>query len=383
VYFTHVHAPSRVVHGAGARKALAGELSLLEAKRALVVTSPSIDSGPVGTLVNEALSSACIGTYAQARPHIPLDAVEQLRNVILTMRPDVLVAVGGGSSMDTAKAAALAASTDRSLAQLHGGVHPPTDGCVGHAPLPRIITVPTTLTGAERGGAFSIVHSHQKLYFGEVHTRPSLVIQDPDLLAFTPRRVLVASGMNSIAHSVEAFLSGTMSPFARPIHREALRLHARALPRAAESWNDREAHDSLLVAAFFASGMPGHSSGSRSGMIHAMTHAITGASGAPHGEVYGIVIPLGMRFNGAATPGSMEEISEALSGVGRTGEAAIDAFVELRSRLGLPKQLRELGIVEADLPRMAELTLVHMAAPQNVRPLGGVQNVLDLLREIY
>lgn len=378
----HVQLPGRIVHGGGATRALADEVRLLKCERALIVTSPSIAKGRVLGFVREALGDLAIDVFDSCPAHVPMTAVLELADRVKAIRPDVVVGVGGGSALDTAKAGAVASAVHEPFPDLHRGERP-TTGCVPHGPIPRLITVPTTLTGAERTGAFSVVHDHRKLNYVDEHSRPLVVIQDAELLAFTPRQLLVRSGMNSMAHSIEALLSGAVSPFAKPLHIQALRLHSRNLPIASGSAHAAAAHDALLVASAFAAGLGAQSSTMRTGIIHALAHAVTGASGAPHGAVYGIVIPVGLRHNGVATPAALSEIAEAISGRGGDGGSAIEAFIELRSRLRLPATLREVGITATDLGRMAQLTVAHYGAGQNVRPVTSSSEALALLRQAY
>jgi alcohol dehydrogenase class IV len=380
--FTHVQLAGRIVHGSGALGALGDELRVLDCRRALIVTSPTVAAGPLGTRVTDAVGAVGIGIFGRALLHVPMGAVRDLAALIAESKPDVLVAIGGGSALDVAKGGALAAAVDAPFERLHRDFLGNAQ-CVGHRDMPRIITIPTTLTGAERTGAFSIVDDRRKLNYTEIHVRPIVVIQDPDLLPFTPRRVLMESGMNSMAQSIESLLSGTTSPLHRPLHMEALRLHAKYLPAALRAADDAVANDALLAAGAMAMGLGARSLENRSGIIHSLTHAIAGASGAPHGAVYGIVIPQGMRFNGASTETALGDISEAIVDRRLAGEAAIAAFEELRASLGLPGRLRELGIAEGDLARMADLTMVHFATAQNVRPIASAQDVLPLLASAY
>ncbi len=380
--FVHVQLAGRIVHGAGALGTIPDELRLFGCRRALIVTSPSIATGSLGRLATEAVGELGIGLFGNGTVHVPMAAVLDLASVIARERPDALVAIGGGSALDTAKGAALAAAVDRPFRELHRD-YIGNAQCVGHRELVRVITVPTTLSGAERTGAFSIVEGGRKLNYTEAHIRPAVVIQDGNLLRFTPRRVLMESGMNSIAHSVEALLSGTASPLQRPLYLESLRLHGLYLPRALQSADDTLANDRLLAAAALAGGLGGQNLSGRLGMIHSVTHAIAGATGAPHGAVFGVVIEQGMRFNGEVTPEELPEIAYALTGRRLDGDGAIEAFVDLRARLSLPARLSDIGVREADFDRIADAAMLHFGTAQNVRPIRSAADVRMLLTQMY
>jgi alcohol dehydrogenase class IV len=380
--FTHQQQPGRIVHGSGALAALGNELRLLDCRRALIVTSPTVATSSLAARVALAVGPVGIGTFGRGLLHVPMSAVKELAEVLKESQPDVVVALGGGSALDTAKGAVLAAAVTEPFEELHRDFLRDAQ-CVGHGDLARIVTIPTTLTGAERTGAFSIVDGARKLNYTETHVRPMVVIQDPDLLPFTPRRVLMESGMNSMAQSIEALLSGSTSPLLQPLHMEALRLNARYLPIALNAPDDARANDALLTAIALAMGLGGRTVEGRNGIIHSLTHAIAGASHAPHGAIYGIVIPEGMRFNGPSTSTALGDISEAIGGRRLVDEAAIATFVQLRDSLGLPSRLRELGVSKRDLPHMADLTMLHFATAQNVRTINSASEVLPLLMNAY
>lgn len=375
--FVHVTLPGRVIHGSGAIERLADEVRAL-GQRAWLVTSPSIAASPLADLVTGALGTLASGTFAGGSLHVPMGAVMELAEVIRHSRPDVIVALGGGSALDVAKAGALAASVDRPFGELHRD-HVGNVQCVGHREVAKVVTIPTTLTGAERTGAFSVVDGRRKLNYTESHVRPAVVIQDPDLLAYTPRRVLMESGMNSIAHSVEALLSGSLSPLLRPVYLEALQLHARHLPRARASNTDVEAHSALLAAGALASGVFGRDPEQHLGIIHALSHAVAGATGAAHGAVYGVVIEEGMRFNGEISPSGLRAIGEALG----DPDDPLGAFVGLRAGLGLPGRLRELGVSQDDFGVIADAAMLHFGTAQNARPIRGASDVMSLLAHIH
>ena len=371
-----------MVHGTDALGILSAELALLNSRRTFLVTSKSVQSSPIGAMMRQIRGTASAGLFDRALPHQPWTTVSELVVELRQAQPDTLLAVGGGSTIDTAKAAALAAHIVGPFLEQHVGLRK-VMGCVEHSAVPRIIAVPTTLTGAERNGAFSVNHDGRNVTYVDEHVRPVVVIQDPAVLALTPRSLLAESAMNSIAHSVERLLAGAMSPLTRPFHTEALRLHSKHLAIAYNDPSDAAAHDALLVASAFASGWAGQEAGG-GGVIHAAAHGVVGLHPVAHGAVYGIILPVLLRFNAVASPDGAAAVTAALTdGRDTDTEAGVEALTRLRDSVSLPHRLRDLGIDLHDLPRMAELTWAHYSTARNVRPIESADEILALLTEAY
>jgi maleylacetate reductase len=325
--FVHDQLPIRVVFGAGAaRTALAGEVERLGARRALVIASTR-DEERVASLLGP-LAERVAGTFSAVREHVPLATAEAARAAAKETDADVLLAIGGGSTVGAAKAVAL---TSR---------------------LP-IVAVPTTYAGSEVTPVWGLTENGRKTTGTDPAVLPRVVVYDPELTASLPRDLAAASGFNALAHAVEAMWAPRRNPATTAVAGEAIARLAAGLRTGdpAEllcgAW--------LGASAFAAAG---------SGLHHKLCHVLGGTFDLPHARTHAVVLPHVLAFNAPGAPDAVARVGQAL-GV----PDAVAGLRALADEHGIPRGLRELGMPEDGIDKAAALTAP--AVPEdNPVPIG-------------
>ena len=318
--FIYQALPSRVVFRAGALDALAEEVARL-GSRALVLCTPGQRN--IAEAAARHLGGQAVGTYDRAVMHVPMDTARAARDEARRLRADCCVAVGGGSTVGLGKAIALEFG------------------------LP-IIAVPTTYAGSEMTPIWGVTEGGQKRTGRDVRVLPRTVVYDPTLTLTLPPGLSATSGMNAIAHCVEALYAVDGNPIASLMAEEGIGALARSLPRIVEEPKDLEARSEALYGAWLGGAVLG-----AVGMAlhHKLCHTLGGSFNLPHAETHTIVLPHAARYNERQAPEAMVRVARA---VGEAGDAP-GALWELARSLGAPLGLEAIGMKRADLDRAAEI----------------------------
>jgi maleylacetate reductase len=342
-HFVHEQVATRVVFGIGRVTDLAAELDRLDAKRALVIASRSgrDAAGPALYGLGERLAHLIVG----ARAHVPIDDVESTREVAARVDADCLVAIGGGSSIGLAKGMAL----DR--------------------PAP-IVAVPTTYAGSEMTPIYGVTSQARKRTGRAAAVQPRVVVYDPALTITLPPAVTASTGMNAVAHCVEALYAHDATPVGSLMAEEGIRCLARGLPASIADPNDLGARSVALYGAFLAGSAL---AATTMGLHHRICHVLGGTFGLPHGDTNAVMLPHVARFNAEAAPDALRRVASALSHTD-----AVAAIGELRAGLGAASSLEQLGMDGQDLEEAARLSVDP--PPANPRPVH-LDNVLAMLRD--
>ncbi|MGH8691786.1 MAG: maleylacetate reductase [Burkholderiales bacterium] len=343
--FVYTGLPARVVFGAGAVRKLPQEVERLGARRALVLSTP--EQKDSAREVARALAARCAGIYDKAAMHVPVEIAEDARRVARELGADCCVTVGGGSTTGLGKAIALTST------------------------LP-ILAVPTTYAGSEMTPIYGITEGGAKQTGRDARVLPKAVIYDPELTLGLPLALSAASGMNAIAHSVEALYSHEGNPIISLMAEEGIRALAAALPKILEEPKDLNARSEALYGAWLC-GIALGSAGMA--LHHKLCHVLGGSFNLPHAETHSIVLPHAVRYNHAAAPEAMGRIEKALG-----AKDAAGGIFDLEKKLGLPLRLADIGMKEADLERAARIaTEAPYPNPRKVE----YAPVLELLRNAY
>lgn len=341
--FTYEQLPGRVVFGAGSLDKLAEEVARLGAERAIVLSTPEQRASAEDAA--RRLGNRAAGVFAQAVMHVPIETARAAREEARRLGADAAVAVGGGSTIGLGKAIAL----ESGLA---------------------IIAVPTTYAGSEMTPIYGLTEGGAKKTGRDRKVLPRTVLYDPLLTLTLPPALSATSGMNAIAHCVEALYAVDANPIVSMWAEEGIRALAGALPVVVQKPGDVAARSDALYGAWLAGASLG-----AVGMAlhHKLCHTLGGSFNLPHAETHTIVLPHATAYNAAAAPEAMRRISRALGG---GGDAARGLF-DLASRLGAPVALKSLGVREADLDRVADIA-VREPYP-NPQPLerGGIRRLLQ------
>jgi len=341
--FTSEWSRARVVFGAGAIDRLAAELDALALARVLLVTTPGRARDVA--MLRSKLGNRIARVADNAALHVPIDRVRAAVAQVDEVRPDALIAFGGGSATGLAKAIAL----DR--------------------PLP-IVAVPTTYACSEMTSIWGITDGAQKRTGRNPAVAPRLIIYDPQLTVSLPVPVSAASGMNAVAHAVEAMYAPHVSPIAVAAADDALRSLSRGLPAVTARPDSIDARALALRGA--------HAAGvalelAAMGLHHKICHVLGGTFGLPHAPTHAALLPRVVAFNTPAAPAAMVRIADAIS----ADDAAI-GLATLNRTLGLTMSLGALGLRREDIDRAADLVVA--AAYANPRSASR-EDVRDLLRE--
>ena len=338
--FVYESLPVRVVFGAGGLDQLPVEVERLGYRRALVLaTSRTRAEGVV-----EQLGRLAVGVFDRAVMHVPMETAQSARAEARRLDADVTVAVGGGSTIGLAKALALDSN------------------------LP-ILAIPTTFSGSEMTPIWGLTEAGVKRTGRNVKVLPRTVIYDPTLTLTLPPAVAGPSGMNAIAHGVEALYAENANPITSLMAEEAISALATSLPTIAAKPGDIGAH----TTAFYGSWLAGTCL-STVGMAlhHKLCHTLGGSFGLPHAETHTIVLPHATAYNADAAPEAMQRVARALG-----AHRAASGLYELARRLGAPAALKDIGLKAADLDRAAQLATENPY--YNPRPVtrDGVRALLE------
>lgn len=320
--FVHTSHPARVIFGPGTVGELAEEVRRLGGSRVLLLSGPTLTEA--SARARDALGDLLAAEFDGAAMHTPTDVTEAALAVLKEAGADCLVSVGGGSTTGLSKALAL--RTD----------------------LPQVI-VPTTYAGSEVTPVLGETRDGQKVTQSSPAILPETVVYDVDLTLSLPLPMSITSGVNAMAHAVEALYSADADPVTDRRALDAISLIARALPRLAADLADREARADLLQGAWLAGtclatvGM---------GLHHKLCHTLGGSFGLPHAETHTVILPHAMAYNAPAAPDAMRRIARALD-----VPDAPSGMYDLIASLGGPTSLADLGMPESELGRAVELAL--------------------------
>jgi len=334
--FTYQALPMRVVFRLGAIAALPEEADLLGLRRLLVLSTPGHE-GRAAT-VADLLGERTAGVHTYAVMHVPVEVARRAVEVARSASADGCVAVGGGSTIGLGKAIALELS------------------------LP-IIAVPTTYAGSEMTPVWGVTEEGAKRTGRDHKVLPRSVVYDPELTLSLPVALSAASGMNAIAHAVEALYAPDASPIVSLMAEEGVRAFAAALPAIADAPRDPAVRAAALYGAWLCGAALGATTMS---LHHKLCHVLGGALNLPHAETHAVLLPHVLAYNADAAPQAMTALRKALG----ADDPAL-ALYALSGQLGTPTSLAELGVGEEDLERVVEQALsASYTNPREVTPEG-------------
>jgi maleylacetate reductase len=330
--FIYTMRPARVVFGSGTIRSVAEEASRLGMKRALVLATPQQESE--AQTVSSLLGPLSIGIFAGARMHTPVEVTAAAMERVDRDRADGVVAIGGGSTTGLGKA--IAVRTD----------------------LPQLV-IPTTYAGSEMTPILGETENGKKVTRTDPRILPESVIYDVDFTLGLPVPIAVTSGMNAVAHAVEALYAKDANPITSLMAETAIRSMARALPLIVANPADRDARSDALYAAWL-SGMCLGAVGMA--LHHKLCHTLGGLFDLPHAEMHAALLPHALAYNAAAVPEAIARICRALD-----SNDAPEALFNLPKRLGAEMRLGALGLPE---DKIEQAVAAAMSNPYwNPRPL--------------
>lgn len=359
-----------------------------EAKRrgfhsAFVVTDPDLVRFGVAAKVTALLSAAKIpfALYDGVKANPTVDNVKNGVKALAACKADFIVAIGGGSAMDTAKAIGII-TTNPEFADVKSleGVAATKNRTVP------IIAVPTTAgTAAEVTINYVITdeEAKKKMVCVDPNDIPVLSVVDPELMTSMPKGLTAATGMDALTHAIEGYLTRAAWTLTDMFALESIRLIAKHLPGAVANGADLEAREGMGLAQYVA-GMGFSNVGL--GIVHSMAHPLGAHYDTPHGVANAVLLPHVMAYNADATGDKYREIARALGVAGVDAmdvaafrKAAVDAVKALSKKVGIPEGLRAIGVKEADLPTLAESAFADVCTPGNPKTTS-VADILAIYR---
>ena len=356
--------------GPGARKELPEAIRRLGKSKALVVTDPGLIKFGVAKMVTDILDQAVIPyeIFSEVKPNPTVANVCAGIDAFKASGADVLVAVGGGSAIDTAKGIGIV-SNNPEFADIVS-----LEGCAPtkHKSVP-IIAIPTTAgTAAETTINYVIIdeNKQKKMVCVDPNDIPAVAIVDAELMYSLPRGLTAATGMDALTHAIEGYITRGAWQMSDMFEIEAIRMIAQWLPIAVEEPSNPDARNGMAVAQYIA-GMAFSNVGL--GLVHGMAHPMGSLFDVPHGVANALLLPTVMEFNMPCCIDKYAAIARAM-GVDTSAmtpeeaaKAACEAVKALSLKVGIPQHLSELGISETDIPRLAQQALEDVCTPGNPR----------------
>ena len=370
--------------GRGAREKLAEEIEARHFQKILVVTDKSLLETGTVDLVTDVLKKKNISyvIYDEVKPNPTVQNVQDGLKVAKDNSVDCIVAVGGGSSIDTAKAIAIIFTNEEfgDVVSLDG------TAATKNKALP-LIALPTTAgTAAEVTINYVITDEvrTKKMVCVDPHDIPIVAIIDPDLMQGMPQSLAAATGMDALTHAMEGYITKAGWLIPDMFHINAMSLIYKNLERAAND-KDEKAVEKIGYAQYIA-GMGFSNVGL--GIVHSMAHSLGAYFDTPHGVANALLLPHVLKFNGQVCPELFRNMGNAfgLDMANMTDEEAVqkvvDAVKELSIKLHIPQTLKEIGIPKEMLPTLAEQALHDACTPGNPREVTK-EDILALYKEAY
>ena len=369
-------------HGKGAIQNIVPELKNRGFKKAFVVTDPDLVkfgvTSKVTSLLDEANFPYVVFDDIQANPTIQnvIDGVASFKEA----NGDVIIAIGGGSSIDTAKAIGIIITNPEfSDVRSLEGVAPTKNPCTP------IIAVPTTAgTAAEVTINYVItdVERNRKFVCVDTHDIPIVAVVDPDMMATMPASLTAATGMDALTHAIEGYITKGAWEMSDMFHLEAIRLIAKSLRGAVK--NTKEGREGMALGQYIA-GMGFSNVGL--GIAHSMAHPLGALYDTPHGVANAIILPTVMEYNAPATGEKYREIARAMGVEGVDNmtqeeyrKAAIDAVKQLSIDVGIPTDLKAI-VKEDDILFLAESAMADACRPGNPKD-PTLEDIIALYRSL-
>ena len=356
--------------GPGARKELPEVVNRLGKSKALIVTDAGLVKVGVAKMVTDVLDEAAVPyeIFSDVKPNPTVTNVKNGIEAYKKSGADFIIAIGGGSSIDTAKAVGIVINNPEfsDIVSLEGCA-PTKNKCVP------IVALPTTAgTAAETTINYVIIDevNHKKMVCVDPNDIPAVAIVDAELMYTLPASLTAATGMDALTHAIEGYITKGAWALSDMFEIEAIRMISRNLPTAVAEPSNAVARDAMAVAQYVA-GMAFSNVGL--GLVHGMAHPLGSLFDIPHGVANALLLPTIMEWNMPSCLDKYPAIAEAMgvdiNGMTReeAAQAACDAVKALSIKVGIPQHLSEIGIKESDIETLSEQAIADVCTPGNPR----------------
>ena len=370
--------------GQGAIQEIVNEIKNRHFKKALVTSTPDLFEFKVATKVTDLLDAAGIAyeVYDGIKPNPTIENVTAGVEACKAAGADVIIAVGGGSPIDTSKAIATII-TNPEFADVRSleGLAPTKNPC-----LPIIAVTTTSGTAAEVTINYVItdVEKNRKFVCVDPHDIPIVAIVDPDMSASMPTGLCAATGMDALVHAVEGYITKGAWELTDMLHLKAIEIIGRSLRSAVDG--DYAGREAMSLGQYIA-GMGFSNVGL--GIVHSMAHPLSAVYDIPHGKACAMLLTAVLKFNAPATGEKYREIARVM-GVPNVDamdeatyrQAAIDVIQKLADDVGIPKSLSEAGVKREDIPFLAESAFNDACTPGNPRD-ASLEEIIGIYESIF
>ena len=334
-------------------------------QKLMLCTSHSLRSGGRVSQIASNLGEKLVAVFDQVQPHVHDVQVEEAIALARRHNPEAVIGLGGGSPIGMAKA-------------------------VGFQLQLPIIAIPSTYAGSEMTPVYGITHTDEdpprKVTVSDPKIAPNLVVYDPDLTLDLPPALTASTGINALAHCIEALYSKTRNALSSAAAADGIRNIQAALLKCYQDGKNLEARTEMLIGSHLA----GFSLASVSmGLHHGICHVLGGSANVPHGVANAIILPHAIAFNADATATMLIPAAEAMN-VPENGtspkeriEALGQKISELIHQMELPQRLRDVGVRDSNLSRLAQLAFQNRTVQNNPKPIADVTQLESLLRDAF
>ena len=364
--FNYVSFAQEVIFSAGALTQVGEAADRLGWKRLMLCTSHSMKLNGSVDRMQATLGDRLVAVFDCVQPHVQDTQVDEVLALATQHEVEAVIGLGGGSPIGMAKA-------------------------VGSRAMLPIIAIPTTYAGSEMTAVYGVTLSREnpprKVTVNDPKFAPRLVIYDPELTLDLPPGMTASTGVNALAHCLEALYSKTRNPLSTAAARKGVEYIYNALLKCYQDGNDLAARTEMLTGAHLA----GLSLASVSmGLHHGLCHVLGGTAGVPHGIANSIILPHAIRFNADATATQLLPAAEAM-GISSNEispmavEMLAQKIFELVGSMNLPQRLRDAGVAlkESDLPRLAQMAFENRTVQNNPKPITEPAQIETLLRNAW
>ncbi len=381
--FHYTSYAQEIIFGPGSITRLDEAIERFSWHRLMLCSTGSLRRDGTITSIEKALGDRLVATFEHVRPHVPDFQVAEALALAEENDIDALIGLGGGSPIGLAKALSLVLEEQRTG-------RPARAASSSGQPLVPVIAIPTTYAGSEITPVYGITqHSDglaRKITVTDSKITPKLVIYDPLLTLNLPPALTASTGINALAHCIEALYSITRNPLSTAAATSGTHYIISALPRCYAVADDVEARTEMLTGAYLAGTAL---SSVTMALHHGLCHVLGGTAGVPHGIANSIILPHAMRFNLDATASQLAPAAEAMgiSLAGRSAEVAVEEAIQriyaLITQMNLPQHLRDVGVQETDLPHLAQLAFQSRTVQNNPKPITDPAQLEALLRAAW
>ncbi len=369
-------------HGAGAIQSIPAEVKSRKLAKAFVCSDPDLVKFGVTKKVTDVLEAAGLDyeLYSNIKPNPTIENVQSGVAAFQAANADYIIAIGGGSSMDTAKGVGIIIANPEfaDVRSLEGAVDTPNKS------IP-ILAVPTTAgTAAEVTINYVItdVEKNRKMVCVDPHDIPVVAFVDPDMMSSMPKGLTAATGMDALTHAIEGYITAGAWELSDMFHLKAIEIISRSLRGAVE--NTPEGREGMALGQYVA-GMGFSNVGL--GIVHSMAHPLGALYDTPHGVANAIILPTVMEYNAEATGEKYRDIAKAMGVEGTENmsvkeyrKAAVDAVKQLAKDVGIPADLKEI-VKEEDIPFLAQSAYDDACRPGNPKETS-VEDLAALYRSL-